>query len=59
MTGDGTPEPGDLADTSLGLTDEEAGHPNPEPPPNDQEIGDAEPIEVLDVDYDQEDDDDA
>lgn len=47
MTHDRTPEPGEVADTSLGLTDEQAGHPSPEPPANDVELGDAELTEDL------------
>jgi hypothetical protein len=36
------PEPGASPDTSHGLSDSEAGVTNPDPPPNDQQLGDQE-----------------
>lgn len=36
------PEPGTVEDTCLGLTDDEVGNPSPEPPEDDQELGDSE-----------------
>lgn len=54
MTREGIPEPGDVHDTTLGLTDEQAGHPSPEPPDNDQELGDAEELEGDPDDIDEE-----
>lgn len=57
MTRDGTPEPGDVADTSLGLSDEEAGHPSQDPPENDVELGEAELLEDIGDDLAEEDDD--
>jgi hypothetical protein len=47
MTHDVTPEPGEVGDTSLGLSDEEAGNPSPYPPANDVELGEAEAREDL------------
>lgn len=56
MTHDRTPEPGEVSDTSLGLTDEEAGNPSPEPPADDVELGEAELGEDLGSDLAEEDD---
>jgi hypothetical protein len=56
MTGDGTLEPGDIADPELGLSDEEAGHPNQNPPADDVELGEAEALEDVGDDLAEEDD---
>ena len=48
-------EPGEVSDPTLGLSDEEAGFPNHEPPPNDDELGDIEIIEGDGDDIDEED----
>jgi hypothetical protein len=56
MTQEGNPEPGDIPDIRLGLTNQEAGNPSLDPPENDQELGDEEELEDLGEDFDEEDD---
>lgn len=55
MTREGTPEPGDIGDNTLGLPDAEAGNPSPEPPENDVELGEAELLEDIGDDLAEED----
>lgn len=52
------PEPGEVPDTSLGVSHEEAGHPSLEPPHNDDELGDGEFIEGDGEDFDDDDEED-
>jgi hypothetical protein len=48
------PEPGEEHDTTLGLTDEEAGFPDHEPPLDDEALGEAEWLEGDGDDIDEE-----